>query len=55
MTSVGFEPTPMKTAALTQRLRPLSHEVYMSAVITFITSKSVNYLIFYDSVGVGLG
>ena len=27
MTSVGFEPTPMKTAALTQRLGPLGHEV----------------------------
>ena len=27
MTSVGFEPTPVKTTALTLRLRPLGHEV----------------------------
>ena len=49
----GIRIHAQKTAALTQRLRPLSHEVF--TVITFITSKSVNYLIFYDSVGVGLG
>ena len=27
MTAVGFEPTPFRTAALTQRLRPLGHTV----------------------------
>jgi hypothetical protein len=27
MTSVGFEPTPTKTTALTLRLRPLGHDV----------------------------
>ena len=27
MTRVGFEPTPMKTTALTLRLRPLGHRV----------------------------
>ena len=27
MTAVGFEPTPLRTAALTQRLRPLGHTV----------------------------
>ena len=27
LTSVGFEPTPMKTTALTLRLRPLGHDV----------------------------
>ena len=27
LTSVGFEPTPMKTTALTSRLRPLGHDV----------------------------
>ena len=28
MTRVGFEPTPFRTAALTQRLRPLGHLAY---------------------------
>ena len=28
MTRVGFEPTPMKTTALTLRLRPLGHRVF---------------------------
>ena len=27
MAAVGFEPTPLRTAALTQRLRPLGHTV----------------------------
>lgn len=27
MMSVGFEPTPMKTTALTLRLRPLGHDI----------------------------
>ena len=27
LTSVGFEPTPTKTTALTLRLRPLGHDV----------------------------
>ena len=27
VTAVGFEPTPLRTAALTQRLRPLGHTV----------------------------
>ena len=27
VTAVGFEPTPFRTAALTQRLRPLGHAV----------------------------
>eukprot|EP00978_Attheya_sp_CCMP212_P016619 scaffold43696_cov48-Attheya_sp.AAC.8 len=33
MTSVGFEPTPMKTTALTSRLRPLGHDVVVSSLI----------------------
>ena len=28
VTPVGFEPTPMKTTALTLRLRPLGHSVF---------------------------
>ena len=27
--SVGFEPTPMKTTALTLRLRPLGHDILL--------------------------
>ena len=30
VTAVGFEPTPFRTAALTQRLRPLGHAVDVS-------------------------
>ena len=30
VTSVGFEPTPTKTTALTLRLRPLGHDVVLS-------------------------
>jgi hypothetical protein len=31
--SVGFEPTPMKTTALTLRLRPLGHDILVEACI----------------------
>jgi hypothetical protein len=33
VTRVGFEPTPMKTTALTLRLRPLGHRVNLLAVV----------------------
>ena len=32
MTSVGFEPMPMKTTALTSRLRPLGHDVLLTTI-----------------------
>ena len=34
MTPMGFEPTPMKTTALTLRLRPLGHSVIPAKVVT---------------------
>lgn len=33
MTSVGFEPTPIKTTALTLRLRPLGHDVRIALMV----------------------
>ena len=36
MMSVGFEPTPMKTTALTLRLRPLGHDILMTSGIMYI-------------------
>ncbi len=29
LTAVGFEPTPVKTGALNQRLRPLGHAIHI--------------------------
>lgn len=34
MTVAGFEPAPSRTAALTQRLRPLGHTIALSAELT---------------------
>ena len=47
MMSVGFEPTPTKTTALTLRLRPLSHDVmiyvkYMQNIIQYNTTPATN-------------
>ena len=36
VTSVGFEPTPTKTTALTLRLRPLGHDVMVAGRHGFI-------------------
>jgi hypothetical protein len=41
VTRVGFEPTPMKTTALTLRLRPLGHRVVL------LCCDSSKYLINY--------
>jgi hypothetical protein len=58
MTSVGFEPTPTKTTALTLRLRPLGHDVDVKnrnvAHFVFSTktlSPSVLWLFLQDSLG----
>jgi hypothetical protein len=40
MTSVGFEPTPMKTTALTLRLRPLGQKVLVALIRTPTKSES---------------
>ena len=39
MTSVGFEPTPMKTTALTLRLRPLGHDVDVNDDVQDVVNK----------------
>ncbi len=36
VTRVGFEPTPMKTTALTLRLRPLGHRVVLLPLLDTI-------------------
>ena len=42
MTEVGFEPTPLRTAALTQRLRPLGHSVvYWNEIYVVRNNKTV--------------
>ena len=32
MTAVGFEPTPFRTGALNQRLRPLGHAAFKQCI-----------------------
>ena len=44
VTAVGFEPTPLRTAALTQRLRPLGHAVHTFRPDTSDDSASLNVL-----------
>ena len=44
MTRVGFEPTPMKTTALTLRLRPLGHRVVLLAFIDVSTFIIISQL-----------
>ena len=40
MTAVGFEPTPLRTGAWSQRIRPLGQTVDAQHVQTFAISKS---------------
>ena len=40
MTPMGFEPTPMKTTALTLRLRPLGHSVCHAYVTTHVVLQT---------------
>lgn len=39
LTEVGFEPTPFRTAALTQRLRPLGHSALLTQTGSFENIK----------------
>ena len=40
MTAVGFEPTPLRTGALSQRLRPLGQTVLLFETANIIISES---------------
>ena len=42
VTRVGFEPTPMKTTALTLRLRPLGHRVRWYCVGVYLVIMKLN-------------
>ena len=44
MTSVGFEPTPTKTTALTLRLRPLGHDVLVEEYRDHINTYTIYML-----------
>lgn len=53
---MGFEPTPLRTAALTQRLRPLDHlairlrEIIIVSVFLKWSGKLVEFAASYDLV-----
>jgi hypothetical protein len=47
VTRVGFEPTPMKTTALTLRLRPLGHRVMFLSL--YDTSKIIMFNLYLFS------
>ena len=47
MTSVGFEPTPTKTTALTLRLRPLGHDVIVVAIVLYQRSNTYHNTIIH--------
>jgi hypothetical protein len=44
MTTVGFEPTPLRTRTLTWRLRPLGHIVHIARIAGAIRRSSEGYM-----------
>ena len=44
MITEGFEPSPFRTAALMQRLRPLGH-IIVVAVLAFLKLESLDFLL----------